>query len=125
MFPEHGTASQRAATFLERVAFFERMVFMRCFLGEGVFGLGTLFRQNGSRSAGVVALLALLHSLGAAGSSRFGLLWRWADGIDRMVFPRSQTSAAVRARGGRTGRREGVFPVYAGNIALGLSKGVA
>ena len=93
--------------------------------GEGVFGLGTPFRQVGSRSAGVVALLALLYSLGAAGSSRVGLLWRWADGIDRMVFPRSQTSAAVRARHGRTGAREDVLPVYPGSFVQGVSKGVA
>lgn len=66
-----------------------------------------------------------LHSLCATGSSRVALLWRWADGIDRMVFPRSQTSAAVRARHGRTGAREDVLPVYPGSFVQGVSKGVA
>ncbi len=97
------------------------MVPIRSFLGEGDFALGTPFRQAPSRRAVVVASLALLHSLCATGPFRVALLRRWAD---RMVLPRSQTSAAVRARGGRIGTREGVFPVYAGSVAQSLSKGV-
>lgn len=60
MFPEHGIASQRPATFPERVTCFEGMVFTRSFVGQGDVGLGTPFRQVGSRRAGVVASLALL-----------------------------------------------------------------